>query len=82
MSILNRDRYPVKPIRRTPRPPSPFGAGLLRGLPVYRQVATAEDEAWALAAFLEQRQREERAAMERAADEAMTVERMAEGWRW
>jgi hypothetical protein len=82
MSILNRDRYPVKPIRRTPRPPSPFGAGLLRGLPVYRQVASPEDEQWAIHAFQEQREREERAALEQAADEALTVEQMAEGWRW
>jgi hypothetical protein len=42
-------------------------------------VATSEDEAVALAAFHGQRERE---ALERQADEAMTVERMAEGWRW
>jgi hypothetical protein len=34
MSIISVHRPPVKPTRRTPRPPGPFGAGLFTFIPL------------------------------------------------
>jgi hypothetical protein len=80
--IMTVFRPPVKRTRKTPRRPGRFGAGVLRATPCYAETCTAADAAWAAQAFAEQREREDRAMLERAADEALTIQRMADGWRF
>lgn len=46
MSTITRNRPKIKPTRHTPRPDRPFGAGLLRSLPVERRDHTLDDEQW------------------------------------
>jgi hypothetical protein len=84
MGTLVRRSLRVKPTRRSPYPEEPFGAGILRGVPTHHINRSVSEETWAILAFLEQREREQRwrTSIERAADEARTIERMSDGWRW